>query len=162
PCQNRRPLSRRWIGLLVLTALALLSPLSVLHFESTAAGVEPPAQNVTENVPSAAHADQATDRARTLADLRAKIAEQYVTPVDENEIVQGAIKGMIGALRDPYSDYLTPEMVAEIEKQLGGKLVGIGVQLEMHDKRIRVVTALPDSPALESGIQPGDLILEID
>ncbi|MBI3465857.1 MAG: PDZ domain-containing protein, partial [Planctomycetes bacterium] len=102
------------------------------------------------------------DRAQTLAELRAKIAEQYVTPVDENKIVQGAMKGMISALGDPYSDYLTAEMLASMEKQLAGTLVGIGVQLEMHEQRIRVVTALEGSPALKAGVLPGDVILQID
>jgi carboxyl-terminal processing protease len=102
------------------------------------------------------------DRAISLAELRAKISEQYVTPVDENDIVQGAIKGMIGALGDPYSDYLTPEMLASMEKQLGGTLVGIGVQLELHEQRVRVVTALEGSPALQAGVLPGDVILQID
>jgi carboxyl-terminal processing protease len=97
-----------------------------------------------------------------LAELRAKITEQYLTPVDVKLIEQGAIKGMIAALDDPYSDYLTPDMVAEMEKQIRGTLVGIGAHLEKHDGQIRVVTPLEDSPALKAGLQPGDVILQID
>ena len=69
---------------------------------------------------------------------------------------------MVNALDDPYSDYLTADMLADIEKQIGGTLVGIGAQLEMHDGQIRVVTPLEDSPALKAGIRPGDIILQID
>ena len=69
---------------------------------------------------------------------------------------------MIESLNDRYSGFLTPEMLADMEKQLGGKLVGIRAQLEMHGKQIRVVTPLDDSPALKAGIQPGDVILQID
>jgi len=162
PCQNRRPISRYRMGLAAVACLALLSTLAVLRFEATAAAGEQLAQSTKEKAQPAPAAGQAADRAKTLADLRTKIAEQYVTPVDEKEIVQGAIKGMIGALHDPHSDYLTPEMVAEMEKQIGGTLVGIGAQLEMHDRQIRVVTPLEDSPALKAGIQPGDVILHID
>ncbi|MDZ4687652.1 MAG: S41 family peptidase [Planctomycetaceae bacterium] len=161
PGQNRRPISRRRMGVVAVAALSLLLSLCVLRFETATAG-EPLAQGDKENAQPPAAAGQAASRAKALTDLRAKIAEQYVTPVDEKEIVQGAIKGMIGALHDPYSDYLTPEMVAEMEKQISGTLIGIGAQLEMHDRSIRVVTSLADSPALKAGIQPGDVILHID
>jgi carboxyl-terminal processing protease len=162
PGQNRRPISRRRMGLAAAASLALLPALAVLRFEATAAGEQLAAEKQSATEKAAPAPGQAIDRAQALADLRAKIAEQYVTPVDEKEIVRGAIKGMIGALHDPYSDYLTPEMVAEMEKQIGGTLVGIGAQLEMHDRQIRVVTPLADSPALKAGIQPGDVILQID
>src|SRR6185436_15414893 len=69
---------------------------------------------------------------------------------------------MVGALKDPYADYLSPESLADMEKQIGGSLVGIGVQLEIQDQQIRVVTPLPGSPALAVGIRAGDVLLEID
>ena len=162
PSQNRGSLSPRRMTLAAVGALTLLSALSVLRVEATAAGGEQQTQKAVENAQNAPADRQATDRAKTLADLRAKITEQYVTPVNEQEIVQGAIKGMLGALHDPYSDYLTPEMVAEMERQIGGTLVGIGAQLELRDRQIRVVTPLQDSPALKAGIQPGDVILQVD
>jgi two-component system cell cycle sensor histidine kinase/response regulator CckA len=75
---------------------------------------------------------------------------------------QAVIKGMLQSLGDPYSDFLTPDMIADMEKQIGGTIVGIGTHLEMHEQQIRVVTPLPDSPAFAAGIQPGDLIVQID
>jgi carboxyl-terminal processing protease len=157
---NRAPLAWRPALLTAALAIGLTATLSALHLErSVASDSQAQAQKTPDN-PGVAI--QGTDQAKTLAELRSKISEQYVKPVNENEMLQGAIKGMIQSLRDPYSDYLTPEMLAQIEKQIGGSLVGIGAQLETHDKQIRVVTPLPGSPALQAGIQPGDLILEID
>jgi carboxyl-terminal processing protease len=158
PNQNRNSLQRRWSSLTAVAAVAVLSIVSVARFEAGAATVEETSQG-TQSAPSAA---QGADHAQALADLRAKIAEQYFTSVDEKEITQGAIRGMVQALDDPYSDYLTADMLADIEKQLGGTLVGIGAHLEMHEGKIRVVTPLEDSPALKAGIRPGDVILEID
>src|SRR4029453_4797643 len=114
PCQNRRPISRRRMILATVGALTLLSALSVLRVEATAAGGEQLAQKAAENAQTAPAERQATDRAKTIADRGAQITDQYGTPVDEQESVQGAIKGMLGALHDPYSDYLTPEMVAQM------------------------------------------------
>lgn len=163
PRQNRHPLSRGGRRLVAALAIAITSLVSATHFKPAVAGTDDAAiQKAADNGQAAAPAKPIADRAKTLADLRSKIAEQYVTPVNENEIVQGAIKGMIGALHDPYSDYLTPESLADIEKQIAGSLTGIGAHLEMHEKHVRVVTPLAGSPALRAGIQPGDVIIEID
>jgi carboxyl-terminal processing protease len=158
PLQNRRPLSRRWSRFAAAAAIPLLSILSAVRFEATAAVVDQRAQTAQP----ASAAKTATDGATALADLRVKIAEQYFAPVNEQEMVQGAIRGMVDALGDPYSGYLTADMLADIEKQIGGTLVGIGAQLEMNEGQIRVVTPLEDSPALKAGIRPGDVILQID
>jgi carboxyl-terminal processing protease len=161
PNQNRRAFSRRWTRFAGLATVILLSVVSVLRFDATAAEAQV-AQLVVEKTQPASTTGQPTEHSKTLAELRAKITEQYLTPVDVKLIEQGAIKGMIAALNDPYSDYLTPDMVAEMEKQIRGTLVGIGAQLEKHDGQIRVVTPLEDSPALKAGLQPGDVILQID
>ncbi|HMC10946.1 MAG TPA: M56 family metallopeptidase, partial [Pirellulaceae bacterium] len=92
PQQNRRPLSRRGRRLVAALAIAITALVSVMHFESAVAGTDDAAiQKAADNGQAAAPAKQSADRAKTLADLRSKIAEQYVTPVNENEIVQGAI-----------------------------------------------------------------------
>ena len=161
PCQNRRPLPHGLIRIAAVATSTVLALLSVIQFDANAAGQQA-VQTPTESAQSTSDDGQPTDRANALADLRAKITEQYVTAVDEKEIIQGAIKGMVEALDDPHSGYLTPEMVAEMEKQISGAIVGIGAQLETHDGQIRVVTPLENSPALNAGVQPGDIILQID
>jgi carboxyl-terminal processing protease len=159
--RNRQPLSARRLGIAATIALAVSATLSVAHLDDVEAGVEAQTQSKTPEQ-AVRRADDAAIDASRLATLRSKIAEQYATRVDDKDIVQGAIKGMVGALRDPYSDYLTAEMVADMERQVGGTMVGIGAQLELHEKAIRVVTPLPNSPALKAGLQPGDVILQID
>ncbi len=158
--QSRRSPSRHGRRLTVVAAMAICTLLAALQFEfQSAAEAQQPASGVAQNAPAPA----AQPEGRTLlAELRAKIAQHYVTPVGEKEIVQGAIQGMLRSLDDPHADYLTPEKTAEFERQLSGTLVGIGAHLEMHEKRIRVVTPLQDSPALKAGIQPGDVIVEIN
>jgi carboxyl-terminal processing protease len=159
PSLNRRPLSGSVTRNMAIVTIAATVLVSLTHVESTVTASEAAAQKDAKNAdPPAA----VVDRSQALAILRAKINEQYVTPVNDNEILEGALKGMIGALKDPYSDYLTPESLATMEKQISSAIVGIGVQLEMLDKQIRVVTPLAGSPALKAGVRPGDAILEID
>ena len=125
PCQNRRPLSHGLIRIATVAISTVLALLSVIQFDANAAGQQA-VQTPNESTQSTSDDGQATERANALADLRAKITEQYVTAVDEKEIIQGAIKGMVEALDDPHSGYLTAEMVAEMEKQIAGAIVGIG------------------------------------
>jgi len=155
---NRRPISRPQLALLAAMAVALPAALAAIRCEAVA--VPDP------QAPAKAKADQPAQPAgqaeRALTELHTKIAAQYVTPVDEKRIAQGAIKGMVEALHDPYSDYLSPERVAEMQRQVGGSLVGIGAQLDARDGKIRVVTPLENSPALKAGVQAGDVIVQID
>jgi len=76
--------------------------------------------------------------------------------------VEGAIKGMVEALGDPYAQYFTAEQLSELERTTAGRLTGIGAQLTMKDGRLTVVTPLDDSPALKAGLRPGDVITGID
>jgi carboxyl-terminal processing protease len=106
--------------------------------------------------------DENRAQLKRLAEVRAKILQRYVKSVSDQEVTDGAIQGMVAALHDPYSEYLAPERVAALEKELGGTLSGIGVQVHLKDGRSTVVTPLEDSPALKAGLQPGDVILAID
>ena len=99
---------------------------------------------------------------RTLVDIHRRVADNYVDPVDEQRLNEGAIDGMLAQL-DPYSDYYPPEKEDEFKQMLTGNLVGIGVELNQRpDGTIEVVTPLDDSPAARAGIQPGDVLLGVD
>jgi carboxyl-terminal processing protease len=154
---NRHALSPRRLAAALGTALLLLVAMSALHVQTVKAGGEPQDKKAAPD-----QTTTAADRSKLWAELRTKIADQYVGVVDEAGIEQGAIQGMLKALGDPHSDFLTADALAEIERQIAGSLVGIGVHLEQHEKQFRVVTPLPGSPGLQAGIQPGDVLVQID
>ena len=82
--------------------------------------------------------------------------------IDKQKMYFGAIKGMVSALEDPYTFFLTPEENKESRDDLAGKFEGIGAQLGLQDNRITVVAPLKNSPAQKSGIKAGDFINEVD
>ena len=99
--------------------------------------------------------DEAFDRIRSSAVHR---------PSDE-ELARGAIKGMVKALRgagDPYALFYTPNEFQSFEELTTGRFSGIGVWLDAKDGRLEVLSVLPDSPALEAGLRPGDVLRSID
>ena len=82
--------------------------------------------------------------------------------LDADELSDGAIRGMLRALDDPYAAYLTPEQYSVDSQDILGFFEGIGAEVGMRDGRITIIAPIPDSPADMAGIRPGDVILEIE
>lgn len=82
--------------------------------------------------------------------------------VDPQKLLYGAIAGMVDALGDPYSAFLTPEQNQSVKQELSGFYEGVGIQLGVKDGRIVVMAPLTGTPAAEAGIKAGDVILKID
>ena len=97
-----------------------------------------------------------------LVDLRDKVMRFYVTEPDEQKMLDGALTGMIATLDDPYTNYFTPKQLASFEKVTTGTFSGIGAEIEVRDRQLRIVTPLEDSPAFKAGILAGDVIVEIN
>lgn len=97
-----------------------------------------------------------------LVDVKALISQRYVTEIDEQEMQQAALRGMVDALGDPHTAYVPPADVAEFSKGLTGDFVGVGIQVMMRDGWLTVVTPLEDTPAFRAGVMAEDRIVEID
>jgi len=92
------------------------------------------------------------------------IFQEYVEKddLDADVLRQGAIRGMLEALDDPYTSYLDAEAYKLGLDDLEGKIEGVGAQITMRDEQITVVAPIADLPADKAGIRAGDKILEID
>jgi len=96
-------------------------------------------------------------------DVWEKVQTKFVRrPADENQMVSGAIAGMVASLGDPYSVYFTPEIAKQFQEDLDGTFSGIGAEVGMKNNRIVVVAPLPESPAEAAGLRPGDFVAEIN
>lgn len=81
--------------------------------------------------------------------------------IDDANLVWGAIKGMVSAVGDPYTVFLTPSENKVTQEDLSGSFEGVGIQIGFKGSQLAVVAPLPDSPAEEAGIEAGDIIFGI-
>ncbi|WP_071393579.1 S41 family peptidase [Bacillus tuaregi] len=90
------------------------------------------------------------------------IKGNYIEEVKEEQLVEGAIQGMLTTLDDPYSVYMDKETARQFSQSLDSSFEGIGAEVSMVDGKIVIVSPFKDSPAEKAGIKPNDQILKVD
>ncbi len=94
--------------------------------------------------------------------VRRILLDSFTDQPDEELMQQAMIEAMVATLNDPYTLYVPAAQEAEFNKVLRGTYVGIGAEVNVTDGFLSIVSPLEDSPALEAGLQAGDIVLEID
>ena len=90
------------------------------------------------------------------------VRSQYLQPVNFTQLVDGAIKGLVDSLDDPYSVYLEPKTYSQLKDQIKGSFGGLGILVGIKEQKLTVVRAYQGTPAFEAGIEAGDVIIKID
>lgn len=90
------------------------------------------------------------------------IKGNYVEEVKDEQLVEGAIQGMLAILDDPYSVYMNKEKAEQFNQTLDSSFEGIGAEISVVDGKIVIVSPFKDSPAEKAGIKPNDQILKIN
>lgn len=91
-----------------------------------------------------------------------KLNENYVGKINPQDLIYGAIAGMLAATKDPYTVYLRPEDNQRFMDDISGEFDGIGVEITQVENMPTVVAPLPDSPAQKAGLKAKDIITEVD
>ena len=107
------------------------------------------------------HATEAYEELRTFSEVMTKIQRHYVEPIKVNDLVQGAIRGMLSTL-DPHSAYMTPDMYKEIQVETKGEFGGVGIQIGIKENRLTVIAPIEGTPAYRAGIKAGDSITKVN
>jgi len=107
---------------------------------------------------------RASRSGQVLSYAMGQIERRFLEPVGERRLLEGALDGMMAELKDQYSVYLRPKVVAEFEQSLDQRFGGVGVEiiLDPATKQLTVASPLFGAPAYEAGIRPRDRILRID
>ena len=98
---------------------------------------------------------------RSLSEVFGKIKQHYVEEVEDKELLENAIRGLLSGL-DPHSAYLDKDAFTELREGTSGEFGGLGIVVGMKDGFINVISPIDDTPAERAGVKAGDLIIRLD
>ncbi len=139
----------------------LLSCFGLLIFAVSTVCFASKAEVVSGEVDVSNESDIAYRKIKQLVEVMIHIREHYVKEVGYDEIVEGALQGMLRSI-DRYSGFLEKKAFDEIRMETTGQYSGIGIHVGVRDNLLTVIAPIEDSPGFRAGLQSGDKILEID
>ncbi len=95
------------------------------------------------------------------ADVFERVRADYVEEVSDRDLIEAAINGMLTSL-DPHSAFLNRDSFQDMQEQTRGSFGGLGIEVDMHQGLVRVVSPIDDTPAFQAGLQAGDLVSHLD
>ncbi len=119
---------------------------------------------VSGDLTTSRHSAQATvayNKLKVFGDVLSVIQNSYVEEPSTDNLIQGAIRGMIQTL-DPHSSYLTPDMLKQVEVETRGAFGGLGIEIGVKDGMLTIIAPIDDTPASRAGLKAGDTIVKIE
>ena len=101
------------------------------------------------------------DKIDLFGEVLDKINKEYVEEVDQSETMDAAINGVLQSL-DPYSSYMSPKNLEEMQTETKGEFGGLGIEVGMEAGVVKVISPLDNSPAEREGVKAGDYIVKIN
>ena len=109
----------------------------------------------------AAQATLPVEELRTFSDVFGRIKNDYVETVEDKDLLENAIRGMLTGL-DPHSSYLDVEQFKELQVGTTGQFGGLGIEVGMENGFVKVIAPIDDTPAQRAGVKAGDLVIRLD
>lgn len=94
-------------------------------------------------------------------DVFERVRAEYVEPVNDREVIESAISGMLAGL-DPHSSYMNPRSFRDMQVQTRGEFGGLGIEVTQENGYVKVISPIDDTPAARAGVKPGDLITHLN
>jgi carboxyl-terminal processing protease len=107
------------------------------------------------------HATHPHEYVELLAEVIDRVSREYVDRIDDRQLIEGAIRGMIEEL-DAHSRFLDAEEYEDIRISTTGNYTGVGLDVSLDEGRVMVVSPLDGAPADRAGILPGDIVVSVD
>jgi len=105
--------------------------------------------------------DKLYEKIDLFSEVLEKIQNEYVEDVDQAEVMDSAINGLLQSL-DPYSAYMNPKIFEESQTETSGEFGGLGIEVSMESGVVKVIAPIDDTPASKAGIKAGDYIVKIN
>ena len=113
------------------------------------------------NTAKSQNIDELYEKIDLFSEVLEKINEEYVDEIDQSEVMESAINGVLQSL-DPYSAYMNPKIFNEMQTETKGEFGGLGIEVSMEGGVVKVITPIDDTPAADAGVKAGDYIVKVD
>ena len=113
------------------------------------------------NLSSSAKDEDIYSKIDLFGEVLDKINKEYVEEVNQSEVMDAAINGVLQSL-DPYSSYMSPEIYKEMQTETSGEFGGLGIEVGMEAGVVKVISPIDGSPASKVGVKAGDYIVKIN
>jgi len=113
------------------------------------------------NIAYSKNIDKLYEKLDLLGEVLEKVQEEYVDEIDQAEVMDFAINGILQSL-DPYSAYMNPKIFEEMQTETSGKFGGLGIEVSMEAGVVKVISPIDDTPASRVGVKAGDYIVRIN
>ena len=152
--QSRKEKIYKIIMLIILTAIITFLITTVIVYKYT----------LNNNEVKYLMSNKDSSISATLSNFKRLIDEEYLGEINEKDLLEGAIKGYVAGLNDPYTEYYTKEEMEEFTESVLGNYVGIGIYMIKNEDAnlIQVLQTMKQSPAEKAGLLAGDLILKVN
>jgi carboxyl-terminal processing protease len=145
---------KRWIG--VTVAIVLATNVLTYYGAKRISFVLPNGKTI------GAQTSVEASKFQKMFEVRSLIDKLYDGQIDEDALVEGAIKGMTSALNDPYTTFMNQKEFESFNTQTEGAYSGVGIQIEVKDEKIMVLSTFEGSPAKKAGVLPRDIIEKVN
>jgi len=113
------------------------------------------------NIAYSKNIDKLYEKIDLLGEVLEKVQDEYVDEIDQAEVMDSAINGILQSL-DPYSSYMSPEIYKEMQTETSGEFGGLGIEVSMEAGVVKVISPIDDTPASRVGVKAGDYIVRIN
>lgn len=157
-------LSKIQIVILLVAALFLgfLGAYTGISLAENNAEIETPNVSNEEKKETKKSAEELPGDLQKIAQTYELIREKFIEDVEDEQLIEGAIEGMLATLEDPHTSYLNVESMEEFNQQIESSFEGIGAEVSMVNGVVTIVSPIKDSPAEKAGLRPNDQVISVD
>ncbi len=152
---------RGWLASAVVVSLFVGAP-GQSRCEEPAPPAQAPAEDAAATAGGTSAASDDYELYKVFVDTLDQVQRNYVRDISRRELIESAIQGVLSRLEDPYSSYISPQDLGEFRTSVESRFGGIGIQIEIDSKQLKVLSPLIDTPAYRAGLSAGDRIVEIE
>ena len=159
--EPRKKNKGRWKWVVLVAAILIVTNFAAF-FVGTKAAMAIPGMGVSnKDIAKSLEGINDVSKFKKLFQVRDVLYKLYDGEIDEDALVEGAIKGMTNSLNDPYTVFMNKKEFSDFNEKNEGNYVGVGLQVAAKDEDIVVIAVFADSPAEKAGIKPGDKIKKV-